>query len=284
MSGTLFVVATPIGNRDDITLRALQVLKQVDRIAAEDTRHSRMLLSSFAIGTALTSLHEHNEREKSQKLVDLLQQGEDIALISDAGTPLISDPGYPLLKAVIDAGITVVPIPGPSSVITALSAAAVATDRFCFHGFLSHKNHERGKQIDALAALPGSQVLLESTHRIIDLLQQLAERLPERQLVLAKELTKHYERFIRGTAADCLQLLTEDPVLIKGEFVVLIDTAEKQIDPTETQTTIDHDQLLQRLLQDLPAKKASRIVADLTGMKKNQLYDRCLQLQSKTQP
>ncbi|MFT4608880.1 MAG: 16S rRNA (cytidine1402-2'-O)-methyltransferase, partial [Chitinophagales bacterium] len=194
MTGVLYIVATPIGNLDDISLRAIEILKQVDVIAAEDTRHSIRLLNHLGIRNKLMSLHEHNERDRIDGIIDDLKQGNNIALISDAGTPLISDPGYPLVKAVQDAGLRVSPIPGASSIIAALCAAGMPTDPFTFYGFLSQKNSERLSKLSALKQQQGTLVFLESTHRIERLLEQLSELYGDNRIVVAKELTKAFER------------------------------------------------------------------------------------------
>ncbi len=278
MSAVLFIVATPIGNLDDITLRAIETLRNVDLIAAEDTRHSQQLLNHLAINKKMLSVHEHNERQRIQQIVNHLQQGRDIALISDAGTPLISDPGYPLLRAVIDAGFKVVPIPGVSSVITALSAAGLPTDHFCFHGFLSSKNSERLQYLASLKKQAGTHVILESTHRIERLLQQIGQTYPAAQLVVAKELTKRHENFIRGNAQICLQVIASDKALSKGEFVVLVHLpATRQAG----EIALDTRQLLERLMQDLSLKKAVKLATDISGEKKNELYQLALQISVK---
>lgn len=275
MSGKLFIVATPIGNLDDISLRAINTLREVDLIAAEDTRHSQGLLHHLGLHKPMISLHEHNERERIQRIRQELEQGRNIALISDAGTPLISDPGFPLVRSLVEAGIQVVPVPGASSLLAALCAAGLPTDHFSFHGFLPHKKAERRTRLEAMLQLAGTQVLFESTHRIEALLEQIGEIMPQAQLVVAKELTKQHERFIRGDAARCRQELAHDPLLKKGEFVVMIHQPRQQ---QATTTQIDSDQLLRRLLQELPLKKAVALAVDISGLKKNQLYQRALQI------
>jgi len=275
MSGVLYIVATPIGNLDDITLRAIEVLRDVDIVAAEDTRHSQRLLAHLGLRKKMLSLHEHNERERSTQIVKYLHNGQTIALVSDAGTPLISDPGYPLLQAVIDAGLKVVPVPGVSSVITALSAAGVPTDHFCFHGFLPHKNAERIARLKALQLLSGSQILLESTHRIERLLQQIDELMPDCHVVLAKELTKRHERFLRGTAAECLLWFEQDAALSKGEFVVLLH----QPAAASQTSQLDNERLLTLLMAEMPLKKAVKIACEISGGRKNELYQQALELQ-----
>ncbi len=200
MPGVLYIVATPIGNLDDISLRAIGTLKSVDLIAAEDTRHSKYLLNHLGIDTRTISCHEHNEESRCAQILQLLADGSDVALISDAGTPLISDPGYRLVRAVRAAGIQVSPIPGANSVITALSAAGVATSNFHFYGFLSARKQARATQLQALRGVEGTLVLFESSHRIKGLLHQLAQTFAERPCVIAKELTKLHERFLCGAA------------------------------------------------------------------------------------
>lgn len=275
MSGVLFIVATPIGNLEDITRRAVRTLSEVDRIAAEDTRHTQHLLAHLGLQKPMISLHEHNEHERIAMILDLLSEDLDIALVSDAGTPLISDPGFPLLRAVIEAGFRVVPIPGVSSVITALCAAGVPTDRFCFHGFLPHKNAERLNKLEAIAQLQGTQVLLESTHRIERLLQQLHQLMPQAQVVVAKELTKRHENFIRGQAVDCLDALHQAPELRKGEFVVLIHQPDIS---AVNKSVLDVEKLLKALLLHMPLKAAVKIAVDASGGKKNELYQLALEI------
>ena len=269
MAGELFIVATPIGNLGDITLRAIDTLKNADVIAAEDTRHSRPLLNHLGLDKPMLSLHEHNERARIDHILDLLQQGRNVALISDAGTPLISDPGFPLTRAVIDAGLRVTPVPGASSVVAALSAAGLPTDRFCFHGFLPHRDSERERKLQRIVDQPGVHVLFESTHRIMRLLKQL-QSLPEgTEVVVAKELTKRHERFIRGNASDCLERLQAEPDLQKGEFVVLLNLPELE---GKDQSGIEIEHLLGILLAELPLKQAVRLAVEISGRKKNEVY------------
>ncbi|MCH7881003.1 MAG: 16S rRNA (cytidine(1402)-2'-O)-methyltransferase [Proteobacteria bacterium] len=275
MSGVLYIVATPIGNLDDIGLRALDTLKSVDLIAAEDTRHSARLLKHFGIRKELVSLHEHNERARIEKVIEKLMAGTDIALISDAGTPLISDPGYVLVKAVHEAGLTVTPIPGPSSIIAALSGAGVPTDQFSFYGFLSHKNKERIDKLQAIKKQNGTLVLLESSHRILRLLEQLAEVFPDRYIVVAKELTKVYEKFLRGRAEELLAMFAQDASLARGEFVVLIDNPSSK---NAKQSSADDIELLRLLMTEMPLKKAVQLASKISGKKKNALYQLALEL------
>jgi 16S rRNA (cytidine1402-2'-O)-methyltransferase len=279
MTGVLYIVATPIGNLDDISLRAIEILKQVDVIAAEDTRHSIRLLNHLGIRNKLMSLHEHNERDRVDGIIDDLKQGSNIALISDAGTPLISDPGYPLVKAVQDAGLRVSPIPGASSIIAALSAAGMPTETFTFYGFLSQKNSERLSKLSALKQQQGTLVLLESTHRIERLLEQLSELFCDNRIVVAKELTKSFERFLSGTPAQILTVMQQEPALKKGEFVVLIDNP---ITISEKLLSDEDIEILKLLLEALPLKKAVQLSTRISGKKKNDIYQQALELNKPT--
>lgn len=275
MSGVLYIVATPIGNLDDITLRAIEILRKVDLIAAEDTRHSQRLLGHLGIKKPMLSMHQHNENNRYQQLVDKMLAGMDIALISDAGTPLLSDPGFPLVRAARSSGITVSPIPGASSVIAALSAAGLPLEPFTFLGFLSQKNRERIRSLESYKSLHGTLVLLESSHRIERLMQQLNEIMPDKQLVVAKELTKTHENFLCGKAEAIIEMLTDDPGLCKGEFVVLIDNPPDIDECAGEQDVID---MLKVLLRELPLKQAVKIASQLNGRKRNELYEIALRL------
>lgn len=272
-SGTLYIIATPIGNREDITLRAIELLKSVDLIVAEDTRHSVQLLTALGIKNNLTSLHAHNEGEKSEQLIAKLLAGESIALISDAGTPLISDPGYPLVRLARTRQITVTPIPGPCAIITALSAAGVPCDSFTFVGFLPAKHAARKSKLESLKNEPHTLIFYESTHRIMDCLVDLIEVYgSDTELCLAKELTKTFERFELGTAAEVQNWLLADPNHIKGEFVLIV--------PPRAATTefSDIDQMLRTLMDELPLKQAVSIACKLSNHNKNELYERALNL------
>ena len=275
MNGVLYIVATPIGNLDDITLRAIKILQLVDVIAAEDTRHSQRLLGHLGIRKRMISLHQHNENQRLEQLLEKLQAGEDIALISDAGTPLISDPGYPLVRAVREAGLKVCPIPGPSSVITALSASGLPTEPFSFHGFLSQKNTERLQTLKTLKQQAGTLVLLESSHRIKRLMEQLDEVMPDHRIVIAKELTKTHENFLDGKASELLALLEDDPTLTRGEFVVLIDNPRSKENNEVGQVEME---MLECLLKEMSLKKAVKLTCQFSGRKKNDLYPLALAL------
>jgi 16S rRNA (cytidine1402-2'-O)-methyltransferase len=221
--GTLYLVATPIGNLEDITLRALRTLKECDVIAAEDTRHSGQLLKHFEISKPLISYFQFNEAKRSEQIIERLKRGEKVALITDAGTPGISDPGERVVKAVIAAGLRVEAVPGPSALVAALTASGLSTDEFHFVGFLPHKSGQRRAQLEKLQSIPGTLVLYESPHRIERLLGELSEVFPERQIVLARELTKKFEEFLRGTPAEIMAAIGERT--LKGEFVAIIGTA-----------------------------------------------------------
>jgi len=221
MPGTLYVVATPIGNLADITQRAIQILKDVELIACEDTRHTRKLLQHFGINTKTTSYHEHNENQRGDELLDLLKQGSDIAVVSDAGTPAISDPGFRLVRSAIENEITVVPVPGPSALITALVAAGLPTDEFFFAGFLPPRASARQTRLRGLASVPGTLIFYEAPHRLAATLKDAYETLGEREAVVARELTKLHEEVKRGRLSDLVEHYSQ--VEPRGEIVLLID-------------------------------------------------------------
>ncbi|MEP1384759.1 MAG: 16S rRNA (cytidine(1402)-2'-O)-methyltransferase [Paraglaciecola sp.] len=274
-SGTLFIVATPIGNLEDITHRALRILGEVDLVAAEDTRHSQKLLQHYSIATRLISLHDHNEAQRSKQLIEKLTQGENIALISDAGTPLISDPGYGFVNQCRMAGIKVVPLPGPCAAITALCAAGLATDKFKFEGFLPVKAMAKQQALQKLLVETMTTVFYESPRRVVDTVKQVITELgSEREMVLAKELTKTFETFHSGTAQACLNWLEADTNHQRGEFVLMV-AGEK---PNQTEVPAEAINLLKLLMNELPLKKASAITAEQFGLKKNQLYQLGLEL------
>ena len=276
--GTLYVVATPIGNLQDITLRALEILKSVDIVAAEDTRHSATLLGHFGIQAKLTALHEHNERSAGEKLVAQLQAGKSVALISDAGTPAISDPGAILVNMALAAGIKVVPIPGANAAITALSASGLLMPRFLFIGFLPAKSVHRKQVLESLADVPVTLVFYEAPHRVLESVQDLAAVLGgERQVTLARELTKTFESIHQCPLGEATAWLQADANRQRGEFVLLVEGApasdDQAISP-EAQRT------LELLLAELPLKQAVKLAADITGIKKNTLYELALTLKS----
>lgn len=273
--GSLYIVATPIGNREDITFRALEVLKSVDSILAEDTRHSAPLLASLGIKNTLISLHAHNENDKSQHIIELLLAGKSIALISDAGTPLISDPGYVLVKLAREQNIPVIPVPGACALITALCAAGVPCDSFLFSGFLPAKSHARKTKLESLREEPHTLVFYESTHRILECLDDLGEVYgQECEIVLAKELTKTFERFITGTLLEVKSWLLEEPAHTKGEFVLIIPPRPALPEQHA------HEELLNILLAELPLKQAVAIACKITTAHKNELYDLALKLKN----
>lgn len=272
------MVATPIGNLADLSHRAADVLQQVDLIAAEDTRHSRKLLTRYHIDTPLTALHEHNELAAGDKLVAQLSEGKTIALISDAGTPLISDPGYRLVCAARDQGIPVTPVPGACAAIAALSVAALPSDRFCFEGFLPAKSPARKKVLRALYHEQRTMIFYESPHRILTSLLDFADVFGElRRMTVARELTKKFETVFTGSATDVVAWLNDDPKQQQGEFVLVVEGGEPA--PFENQV-VDTERLLKVLIRELPVKKAAALVADLTGLPKNELYRLALSLKS----
>ncbi|OCG08983.1 16S rRNA (cytidine(1402)-2'-O)-methyltransferase [Gilliamella sp. wkB178] len=266
---TLYIVATPIGNLDDITLRAINTLKNVDLIAAEDTRHSGLLLQHLGIKAKLFALHDHNEQEKSQILIDKLKAGLSIALISDAGTPLINDPGYHLVKACRDNQIDVVPIPGACAAITALSVAGLPSDKFIYEGFLPAKSKARQDSLAKLVHETRTMIFYESTHRLMDTLDDMQAIFgADKQIVLAKELTKTWETIINLCVSDLIAWLNEDLNRQKGEFVLIVEGHNK----TENDVEPEVINTLKLLQQELPLKKAAAITAEIYGLKKNQLY------------
>lgn len=269
-NGTLYIVATPIGNLGDITQRALDTFAQVDLIAAEDTRHSGLLLSHYGIKKPFFALHDHNEQQKAAVLVEKLQQGLNIALISDAGTPLISDPGFHLVRHCRQAGIKVVPLPGACAAITALCASGIASDRFCFEGFLPAKTKSRCDKLAEVADEPRTLIFYESTHRILDTLEDMQQILgEERYVVMAREITKTWETIHGDTLANLIAWLNEDSNRIKGEIVLVVEGKPEQTDEAFSAQAV---KLLGLLCQELPLKKAAAIVAETFGYKKNALY------------
>ncbi len=279
MSGQLYIVATPIGNLADITLRALEVLKAVDVIAAEDTRHSRILLQHYQINTSVISLHGDNEKAKTEQLLVRIQAGESIALISDAGTPLISDPGSYFVQQARAQNIHVVPIPGACALIAALSASGLSTQSFRFIGFLPHKGRDREAGMQAIADDVATLVFYESCHRIVNFLK-LAQSVfgAERYVVLARELTKHFET-IRGDRLDRLyEWVQADANQQKGEYVVLVSGSDTQPDSG----MVSRQQIIKVLAQHLPTKQAAKLTAEITGESQRDLYQRMLELKNQS--
>jgi 16S rRNA (cytidine1402-2'-O)-methyltransferase len=273
----LYVVATPIGNLADITIRAQEVLEMVDIIAAEDTRHTKRLLNHLGIQKPLLAAHDHNESFAASSIVEKLKSGLNVALVSDAGTPLIADPGFHVAKAVSEAGFDVVPIPGACAIITALSAAALPTDRFIFDGFLPPKTSGRKQYFAAMKTEERTLVVYESPHRILDSLKDLVSELgEEKELVVARELTKTFETFLRGAAGSIVSAMEADSNQQRGEFVVMIRGALSKKKLEVSQDALD---LTLLLAEELPMKKAAALAAKHTGYKKNQLYQLALEAQ-----
>ena len=271
LTGILYIVATPIGNLQDITQRALDTFAQVDLIAAEDTRHSGLLLSHYGIKKPFFALHDHNEQEKAHILVEKLKQGSHIALISDAGTPLISDPGFHLVRQCREAGIRVIPLPGACAAITALCASGIASDRFCFEGFLPAKSKARKDKLENIAEEDRTLIFYESTHRILDTLEDMQSVLgEERYIVLAREITKTWETITGNTIKNLREWLLEDPNRIKGEMVLIVEGKPKSDNNDEISPQAV--KALELIAEELPLKKAAAIVAELYGYKKNALY------------
>ncbi|MGM3227276.1 16S rRNA (cytidine(1402)-2'-O)-methyltransferase [Dickeya zeae] len=268
-ASTLYIVPTPIGNLADITQRALTVLQQVDLIAAEDTRHTGLLLQHFAINARLFALHDHNEQQKAEQLLDRLQQGMSIALVSDAGTPLINDPGYHLVRRCREAGVRVVPLPGPCAAITALSAAGLPSDRFCYEGFLPAKTKARKDTLRDLQEEARTLIFYESTHRLLDSLQDMVEVWgADRYVVLARELTKTWESLYGAPVGELLAWVREDENRRKGEMVLIVEGHQ----PDEDALPAAVLRTLQLLRAELPLKKAAALAAEIHGVKKNALY------------
>ena len=275
--GVLYIVATPIGNLADMGQRAMDVLANVDLIAAEDTRHSRHLLTHFNIKASLQAYHDHNEQKLTPLLIEKLQAGEAIALISDAGTPLLSDPGYRLVRAAHEAGIRVSPVPGPCAAIAALSVAGLATDSFHFAGFPPAKSTARKALFEGLANNTSTLIFYESSHRILASLQDMAEVFGgDREAVLARELTKTFETIRKASLAELVNWVAEDENQQKGEFVLTVAGVTAR---SVSQQLVDVDRVLTVLMEELPLKQASQLAAKITGVKKNQVYQRALEMQ-----
>ena len=273
--GKLYVVATPIGNLADMSFRAVEVLKQVDLIAAEDTRHVKMLLQHYGITNKLISLHQHNENKASSVLLEKLRAGQSIALVSDAGTPLLSDPGMPLVKMVKDAGLDVVPIPGACALIAALSAAGLPVTQFSFEGFLPRTSSARKAFFSERVLSPKTWVFYESSHRILASLQDMAEILPlDRQIVIARELTKLHETIVKTGLGNALELVEQNDNMRKGEFVVIVDGTVA--DKKEQIITAEQEKLLQVLLRECSIKTAVAMAVEITGARKKLLYQAAL--------
>jgi 16S rRNA (cytidine1402-2'-O)-methyltransferase len=267
-SGTLYIVATPIGNLEDITVRALRILKEVDLIACEDTRHTRKLLDHYGVRTRTVSYHEHNEYERSAELVERLRAGESVALVSDAGTPLISDPGFRLVTQALAGGVPVVPVPGASAILSAVAAAGLPTDCFYFGGFLPAKASHRRRALEDVKALGCTLVFYEAPHRIGEALADIAEVLGERELVLAREITKIHEEFLRGTASKVLEQVLSRPVA-RGEMTIVIGKPAPVQPQDGRPITEAVDELIARGMTTMEAIKT---VARERGLAKREVY------------
>lgn len=274
MPGTLYIVATPIGNLEDITLRALRILKEVDLIAAEDTRHSRKLLTHFGISKPLTSYFDHNKELKGDAILEKLGQGLSVALITDAGTPCISDPGYQLVRDAVAAGIAVVPIPGACAAVAALSASGLPTDYFSFAGFLPNKQGKRRERLQVLSAERAVLIFYESPKRVVATLEDMLETLGDREVVVARELTKMYEEFLRGRLSELLARMQGREV--RGEVAILVAPAEAP----EIADSPDLEELLTRYLGtgEMSLKDAVKKVTQETGMAKSTVYAEALRI------
>ena len=275
-AGTLYVVATPIGNLEDMTPRAIRILSEVDLIAAEDTRHSGKLLKHFGIEAKTEALHEHNERSQVPRLIEILQAGKSIAFITDAGTPLVSDPGFHLVRSARQAGLTVIPVPGACAAIAALSAAGLPSDRFVFEGFPPAKSAARRAVFEKLREEARTLIFYESPHRILESLKEMTEIFgPEREAVLARELTKQFETVRNGTLTELSEWVNRDPHQQLGEFVILIHGV-----PRKEREAVDEEaeRVLRILLGELPVSQAAALAAKITGLKKNRLYEYALNL------
>lgn len=273
-AGCLYVVATPIGNLGDLSPRAQRVFAAVTRIAAEDTRTTGVLLSHFGIRTPLTALHEHNEARVAGALVEALLRGDSIALVSDAGTPLVSDPGFDLVRAARDAGCEVIAVPGACAAIAALSISGLPSDSFVFAGFLPAKAGARRERIRQLAREPRSVIVYEASHRIAECAEDLAQLIPARRVLLAREISKRFEQSVQCAAQALPAWLAADANRVRGEFVLVIEGAP----PSDDGPGIDAQTLLQALLAELPAARAAKVVAGLTGRPRRELYDLALRL------
>ncbi len=272
-AATLYIVATPIGNLEDMTYRAVRILGEIDLIAAEYTRHSLKLLSHFGISKSMTSYFDHNQQFKGERILNTLRQGKSVALISDAGTPCVSDPGYQLVRDAVAEGIAVVPIPGACAAVAALSASGLPSDSFTFAGFPPSRQGKRRTFLVEMAALPGTLLLYEAPHRLEETLRDIREVLGERQVVVARELTKIFEELLRGTVTDVLESVSQGKV--RGEVVVLIAPGEKTVPES-----VSLEDTLRQLMQDgtLSVKDAAKKAAEITGVSRSEAYSAALKL------
>jgi 16S rRNA (cytidine1402-2'-O)-methyltransferase len=272
---TLYIIATPIGNLEDITYRAVRILGEVDLIAAEDTRHSLKLLNHFGISKPLTSYFDHNQQFKGERILNALRRGKSVALISDAGTPCISDPGFQLVRDAVAENIPVVPVPGACAAVAALAASGLPTDNFTFAGFPPSRQGKRRTFLSDMNALPGTLVLYEAPHRLVGTLSDIREILGERQVIVARELTKIYEEFIRGSASEVIAAVSQD--IVRGEVVILIAAGEGT--PQETEPL---EQVLDRLMADgtLSIKDVAKQAAIISGVSRSEAYSEALRLKN----
>ncbi|ODN43501.1 16S rRNA (cytidine(1402)-2'-O)-methyltransferase [Piscirickettsia litoralis] len=276
MPACLYIVATPIGHLGDLTPRAIEILKEVSVIAAEDTRHSKRLMQHFNIQTPTLTLHEHNEREKSLALLERIEQGDSIALISDAGTPLVSDPGYHFVRLAHEKAIKVVPIPGVSALIAALSVSGLASDEFRFVGFLPAKSSGRGQRLQSLVDDTATLIFYEAPHRIYDCIAQMAVVLGgNREACIARELTKQYETVKKAPLTELVKWLENDSNQQRGEFVVLVSGAEKK---AEQALSTEDERIMKLLLEQVKVKTAAQLAAEITGKSKRDFYQYGLSL------
>jgi 16S rRNA (cytidine1402-2'-O)-methyltransferase len=277
---TLYVVATPIGNAGDITLRAINALSIADAVACEDTRNTGHLLTRYGLSKELIAAHEHNEREVADKLIVRLQAGQRIALVSDAGTPAVSDPGARIVDAVRAAGLRVMSLPGPSAAVAALSASGLVNDRFYFVGFLPARSKQRETVLAGLRGIPATLVFYEAPHRIVESVQALAAAFePTRQIVLARELTKLFEEIHRCPLSEASAWLAQEANRQKGEFVILVEGAPAAV----VENDAEAERVLAILLAELPVRQAAALAAQITGQKKNALYERALRIKEQQQ-
>lgn len=277
-SGTLYVVATPIGNLGDMTPRAVETLQQVALIAAEDTRHSARLMAHFDIKTPLIAYHDHSDEGRTQQIVDNLRAGKSVALISDAGTPLVSDPGYRLVKLAREANVPVVPVPGSCALIAALSASGLPSDRFSFEGFLPAKQVARVKVLESLALDTRTLIFYEAPHRVLETLQDMCGVFgDEREVVIAREITKTFETIKGDSLKNLTAWVAADSNQQRGEIALLVKGADA---PDEQDMTPEQQRIMKILLADLPVKQAAAMGAQITGLKKNHLYQWALDQQA----
>ncbi len=275
MAGVLYIVATPIGNLEDITLRALRILKEVDLIAAEDTRHTQTLLRHYDIRTRLTSYHNHNERTKAQPLIERLSRGENIALLSDAGTPAISDPGYRLVVEAVRAGIQVIPLPGASALATVLSASGLPTDRFVFEGFLPAKKQERKAKLQALRHERRTLVFYEAPHRLKESLADMEQTFGDRPIIIGREVSKVHEEFLRGTIHELTRRVAEQSV--KGEITIVVHgaTGEPPVSEEELKSEIRR-----MVAGGMRIKEISELIGERYHISKREVYRLALQVRN----